>query len=344
MAHVGTSYKESVDLRMSHCNRLKLVQLNYTLRMLAACAGILFAGCQRPVRIAVIPRTTGVMLWEAEHSGAVEAARKYGFQVYWNAPTREDDLEGQIALLQRIRAEKFDGLVLAPDQALALMTPVRNIVAAHIPTVIVSSPLPLPIEQGLSYILNNDSETGRIAATRLSRVLGTTGTVGLISLDPNLMGLMAQVRAFDETLASVAPRIQIVDRRLGAFNAAEVQQITSEMLNRHPNLDAIVSFTAVATRGAFLTLQKRRAARPIKLIACEQDADIIAAVERGEIDSVVAEDAYQMGYQAIQTIAAMRQGAKLRQRILLRPLLITRENVNSPQVRRALHFGWSDTN
>ena len=327
---------------MSHFNRSGIVQMNH-LAGISLFALFLTVGCQRQARIAVIPRTTGVMLWEAEHSGASAAARKRGFQIYWNAPTREDDVEGQIALLQRIKNEKFDGLVLAPDQALALMTPVRNIVAARIPTVVVSSPLPLPPETGLSYILNDDSETGRTAAERLGFVLAAKGTVGLISLDPNLLGLMAQVRSFDETLRHRFPRIQVVDRSLGAFNGAEVQQITGDMLDKYPALDAIVSFTAVATRGAFLSLRKRNRTRRVKLIGCEQEADIIAAVERGEIDSVVAEDAYQMGYRAIETIAAMRQGAKPQERVLLRPLLITRENVNSSEIKRALNFGWSDS-
>ena len=62
---------------------------------------VLLAGCQRnsPITIAVIPRTTGTMLWEPEHGGAQAAALKLGARIYWNAPTREDDIEGQIALV-----------------------------------------------------------------------------------------------------------------------------------------------------------------------------------------------------------------------------------------------------
>ena len=327
---------------MSQSNCARVVQMNYgalfAFALLAAV--LLLAGCERKMRIAVIPRTTGVMLWEAERSGAFAAARRHGFEIYWNAPTREDDVEGQIALLERVRKEHFDGVVLAPDQALALMTPFRKVLEAGIPGGVVSSPLPLPPQPGLRYILNDDEGTGRLAARRLGAMLNGRGSVALLSLDPNLLGLMAQVRAFETTLHSEFSSIEIVDRRLGAFNGAEVEQITGDVLRMHPGLGALVSFTAVATRGAYLALQRAKLQGTVKLVGCEQEADIIDAVARGEIDSIVAEDTYQMGFQAVEGIAAFLQGAASHPTVLLRPLLITKRNADSDEVKKALNFGW----
>jgi ribose transport system substrate-binding protein len=311
---------------------------------LALLLSLMPGGCEtrRRIRIAMVPRTTGVVLWEAERAGAIAAAGKHGFEIYWNAPTREDDVEGQIALLERIRKADFAGVVLAPDQALALMTPVGKIVSSGIPTVIVSSPLPLAPRSGLCYIVNDDEESGRMAAKRVALQLRGKGAVALLSLDPRLLGIMAQVRAFEDFLQHHYPAIHVVDRRLGAFNGAEAQQITSEIIDAHPQLDALVSFTSVATRGASLTLRSRDPQARIKLIGYEQDGDIIAAVSEGKIDAVLAEDSYQMGYRAIESIACFRQGKPVAPRVLLKPLLITRENVNSPETKKALNFGWSE--
>ena len=46
--------------------------------------------------IAVIPRTTANEMWESVHKGAEIAGHQTGFHIYWNAPTREDDIERQI--------------------------------------------------------------------------------------------------------------------------------------------------------------------------------------------------------------------------------------------------------
>ena len=121
-----TGLLESVSqwlyISMGQINPVRIVQMNHTrtlcpsfLSTILFLIGVVFTtGCDRRLRIAVIPRTTGVMLWEAEHVGAMAAAKKYGFEIYWNAPTREDDVEGQIALLDRIRNQNFVGLVSRP--------------------------------------------------------------------------------------------------------------------------------------------------------------------------------------------------------------------------------------
>src|SRR5579884_1067267 len=126
---------------------------------------VLAIGCRSgPPVIAVVPRTTGMSLWEKEHTGAEAAAGAHGMKIYWNAPTREDDVQGQIALVQRIIDKHYDGLILSPDQTLALMTPVRRAVSKGIPTVILGSALPLDPGGKLSYILSDDEEAGRMAA------------------------------------------------------------------------------------------------------------------------------------------------------------------------------------
>ncbi len=55
-------------------------------------------------------------------------------------PSREDDLPRQIQIVNNAVARGVIGLVLAPDHAVALLSPVQAAIAQGIPTVIVSSP------------------------------------------------------------------------------------------------------------------------------------------------------------------------------------------------------------
>ncbi len=138
-------------------------------------------GMHSQVRIAFIPQTEGTMTWEAAHVGAEIAAERTGAYVYWNAPTREDDVEAQIALIDRVVNDGYQGLVLAPDQALALISPVRRALAHRISTVIIASPLPIPAGGDLSYILNDDQEGGQMAAKRVGELLRGHGTVAILA-------------------------------------------------------------------------------------------------------------------------------------------------------------------
>ena len=91
---------------------------------------LISAGCaQRPRTIAFIPQETADDLWEPAHVGATNAARGSGFRVYWNGPTRPDDVQRQILLLDRAIQRGDQGTMIAPGQSLALMTPVLRAIS-----------------------------------------------------------------------------------------------------------------------------------------------------------------------------------------------------------------------
>ena len=182
---------------------------------------VLAAGCRSaPPTSAVIPRTTGMSLWEPEHAGATAAAVKYNMRVYWNAPTREDDVQGQLALVQQIIDKGYAGLVLAPDQTLALMTLVRRGLAKDIPTVIVGTALLLKPGGKLAYILSDDEKAGRLAAQRIGLILHGKGSVAILGIDPDISGVLQRVRSFESTLAQEYSKYHNIGKENGVFQCS----------------------------------------------------------------------------------------------------------------------------
>jgi ribose transport system substrate-binding protein len=289
-------------------------------------------------KVAVIPRTSGTMLWEPEHGGAEAAGRRNNLWIYWNAPTREDDTAAQIALVERITHGDYQGLVLAPDQALALMTPVRRAVAHGLCTVIVGSPLSIPASDGLSYIINDDEEGGRMAARRVALLLHGKGSVGIIGINPNISGIMIRARSFESYLAENYPEIQIAQKRMGSFNVPHEQQVAEEMLRSNENLDVIVALTWPSVRGAISTIESEPGKLSTKVIGFDPDA---LPFEAESLDSVIVQNTREMGYQAVGLIAARLRGQPMPPLVKLEPVLVTRENVNSKQVGNLTSMDWS---
>ena len=287
-----------------------------------------------PPTVAVIPRTTGMSLWEPEHAGAAAAAAKHNMRVYWNAPTREDDVQGQLALVQRIIDKGYAGLVLAPDQTLALMTLVRRALAKDIPTVIVGTALPLKPGGKLAYILSDEEKAGRLAAQRIGLTLHGKGSVAILGIDPDISGVLERVRSFESTLAQEYPKIIISEKRTGSFNVPFEQQTAEDVLNSNPTLDAILAVTTDSTRGAYSALVETGRVGRVRLVGCDQD--LLMPLMTGEMDSVIVQDTYQMGYRAIESIAAERRGEVVPPVTRIDPKVVTRENLSSPDVRRML--------
>jgi ribose transport system substrate-binding protein len=316
--------------------------LKHQLAAFVACASIFISSCKSTSpQVAIIPQTTATTLWEAEHAGAESAAKKLGMKTYWNAPTRGDDVQRQITLVDNAINRHYRGLILAPDQPLALMVPVREALRQGIPTVIVGTSLPMSLDPSLSYIVNDDIATGQIAAAYIGKILAGEGRVAVLGVDPESPGALEILHSFETTLERDFPRIALVDRRTGSSNESEAQQVANESLAKDPHLSAIFTLTAIATRGAYLALHSRGLTSQVKLVGFEQDLELMSLVRDGQINGLIAENTYQMGYQAMELIARSRGTERVGEQIKLAPKLLTADNADSPEVQRLISMDWS---
>jgi ribose transport system substrate-binding protein len=311
-----------------------------SLLLIFACVAALLGltGCQRRsrVEIAVIPRTSGAMLWEPEHVGAQAAALKLGARVYWNAPTREDDIEGQIALVQRVSLENYQGIILAPDQSRALMTPVRRAMMRGLSVVVIGSPLPMPPGDRLSYVLNDEEAGSRIAGQRLASILHCQGSVAILGIDRDIAGIVTRARSVEQFLATACPAVRVV-KKDGSFKFPHEQQVAEETLRANPDLDAVVGLTSTSTAGALSALRNIHTTRPIRVIGFDPDS---LGFENPRLDSLVVEDTRRMGAEAVRLIVGKIHGVSGPPVTQIEPVLVTRENVNSAEIRELTSMEW----
>lgn len=327
------------DLRFGRF-QLRRIQVHF-LTILAGSVWLTFCcGCSRQRgKIAVIPETTAVTIWEAEHAGAGFAAEKSDTQLYWNAPTSEDDIRRQQALIERITDEHYRALVLAPDQTLELMSPVQRALAHGMRIVVVASPLTLPPSADLSYIVNDDEASGRMAALRIGEILHGSGRVAVLGVAPESLSSLTILHSFETALEKKYPAIVISERRFGTHNGTEAQQSADEVLSSDHDVGAIFALSSAASDGAFAALQSHGLTSRVKLVGFEQSAELANLVRLGFMDSLIAENTYEMGYRAIRLLAQPPGSSP--QEIKLEPTLLTQENIGSPEVRPLINTDWS---
>ncbi|WP_114205926.1 substrate-binding domain-containing protein [Acidisarcina polymorpha] len=300
---------------------------------------LILSSCKpAPPTVAVIPRACGTALWEPAHAGAEEVARAHGMTVYWNAPTLSNDVQKQIGLLERIVRKRYRGIVLAPDETLALRTPVQQVLAKHIPIVVVGTELGIEPDHNLSYVLNDEVSGGQLAARRLGEILGGEGSVAVLGLDPKLWSLTLRERSFEETLASEFPHINVVARRLGQAGVAQEQEVAEELLQSGITPSAIVALSADATRGAYYALVEFKQTVAIKLIGFDQD--LVPPIRNGGLDSVIVQNSYKIGRLAMEQIYRRLRGETISEKTLVEPELLTRDNIDSDAMHQIFTAHW----
>lgn len=319
--------------------RRRRIPVFFSLALLASLAGafILFRHSQPPV-IAVIPRTCGTFLWEAEHTGVARIAPRFGLRIYWNGPMREDDLQGQIDILTEALNRGMRGIILSPIAALPLRVPVRKAVEHGVPVVVIGTDLGLAPGKDLAYVLNDEALGGRMAARRIGNRLNGRGNVAILGINRELTSTAERALSVERTFAAEFPGIAVTFRSVARPTVSQEQQVAEKMLVDGGQIDGIVALTEASTRGAFYALTEFNRATTTPLVGFDQN--ILAPIRTGEIDSVVIEDTNQMGRVAMQLMNQELHGGAKQAYVMVEPKLVTKKTIDSPATQEILDLSW----
>ena len=105
---------------------------------------------------------------------------------------------------------------------------------------------------------------------------------------------------------------------------------------RYDDASLLVALNVTQARSAFGALQRANLTGKVILIGCEQDFDVVYRVRTGDMDSVIAKDTGTMIRDAMEWIRSRREGKATTTTILVAPQLVTRSNVDSPEIQRVL--------
>ncbi len=251
---------------------------------------------------------------------------------------REDDVQGQIEILAQTVRDRKAGVIIAPIEDLPLRAPLERTLDAGTPVVVIATDVGLPPGPRLSYVINDERLGGRLAARRLGEVLHGHGTVAIFGISNKLASLVERARSLETTLTNEFPGIQVVFRSLALPTVSQEQQAAEHLLANGPPPDAIVSLSETSTRGTFFALIEFKRNGKIPLVGFDQN--LLAPIRTGEIDSVVIQNTYQMGRAAMQVISKQIAGEPVLSRTTIEPELVTRLNIDAPEVRETLDLDW----
>ena len=276
--------------------------------------------------VAFIPRTTGANYDEDMRRGAQAVAHNLGYRVYWNAPTREDDLDRQIQLAEAAVRRGAKALILGPTNSGGITTLIDGLVARKFPVVVVQTEAPVPTGPYLTSVTPNQDEFGLIAAERIEHVIGGTGQVAIVGLEPGTPETFMRARSFMRAVAK-NPEIEVVAQLPGSVQILEAEQSTREIISSFPGIRAIFAVSADATLGAMLALQDRDPQRSIALVGCDRDWFLEQNLREGKLDSLVTADPNRIGELALRAAVAGAEGRRLPPPQRVDAFLLTRENL-----------------
>lgn len=264
--------------------------------------------------------------------GVEKAGRDMGVSVRVLAPTTQDSVEEQVRIMEDMIQADIDGFVLVPVDSNGIMPGVRKAKEANIPVATIGTPAAQEtfLRTGVDY-----TETGYLVAKAVAEEIGGKGKVIIIEGPPGAQNAIERLDG-NRTGFGEFPGIEIVASQTANFRRTEGMQVTENLLQAHPDVDAIVAANDESALGA---IQALRAAGKTDVIVGGFDGNMDGAQAIKDGDMLISYNTDPFGSAYLATVYIVQHlvsGVEPPQYFVpfpsaLNDPLITKENVEDYQ-------------
>jgi len=292
--------------------------------------------------IAVIPKGTTHEFWKSINAGAFKArdelnAKGIKVDTIWKGPLKEDDRDQQIQVVENFTSRRVNGIVLAPLDSQALVSPVETASQAGVPVLVMDSGL--KTEKYVSFVATDNYKGGVMAGEHLGKLLGGKGNVILLRYQVGSASTEEREAGFLEALKKF-PDIKLISTNQYAGPTRETgYQASQNLLNRFGNevsgIFCPCEPPTVAMAKALKDIGK--GSGKVKMVGFDAGSDSVRDLKNGDVQGLVVQNPVLMGYLSVMTMMKHLQGEKVEKRIDTGVVLVTPENMNEPNIKELLY-------
>lgn len=302
-----------------------------------------FAGCGQKSEtgsksgkktIALIVKSTDSEYWLTVKAGAEKAAKEAGVDIIFKGPATEQDIQGQINIVEDAINQKVDGIVLAASDTKALIQPAEKAIDAKIPLVTVDSGA--DSSKIASFIATDNEAAAAQGADMLAKLIGESGKVGIVNFVPGVSTAVQREKGFRDEMAK-HKGVQLLQTQYSQSDKAKAMAITEDILTANPDVKAIFAANNRSALGVAQALKGKGVAGKVKLVAFDADPDEIKGLEDGSITALIVQNPFKMGEEGVKNVLALMEGKTVEKRIDTGVTIVTKENMNDPEVKKVLY-------
>ncbi|MDO9619225.1 MAG: substrate-binding domain-containing protein [Pseudomonas sp.] len=270
--------------------------------------------------------------WGQVEVGARQAAKEYGLDMHFRGPSREGRVETQLQMINWVLEHGCKALVIAPS-GLEIVPRVQQLAAHGINTVYFDRDLPGSAVRGV--VATDNFRAGVQAGQALAAALGGQGQVALLRLKTGVPSTSERERGFRQGAEQGGLSI-LVDTYIGDDSQVAVEALREQL----PQLAGVFTPNSTSSRAALAALRRLGKAGALLHIGFDADPLLLEALSKGEIHSLMIQQAHAIGYQAVQLAAQSLRGELAAQpvNIALQVQQVSRENLAQWQRAREVEL------
>lgn len=282
----------------------------------------------KPKRMFAIVYATSDILYKEVTKKAEKVSQRLGVQLIVKAPD-EANAEQQIRMMENLVKQHVDGIAISPVDADALTPYINKAVQSGIRVVCFDNDAPK--SKRLAYVGIDNYEAGSRLAEKLANDLGGQGMVIAETGQYGFSSIQQRVAGFKDYLSRM-PEIQLLDIQTNGDNLDRAIHNLETMIDAHPHFDAFVGMDTLAGSSAILVWK----AKGLSQIALTTNdlPEMLDGVKNEQLTAILSLQEGVWGDRIINTLNDAYEGKEAQQPSLIEPIMITKENLGSYQVKQ----------
>jgi ribose transport system substrate-binding protein len=292
-------------------------------------------GTQQQYKLTLIQGVKGDQFYVTMQCGAQEAAQAAGATLDVAAPD-EFDASLQTPVVNAVVAKKPDAILVAPTDTKAMIPSLTVAKQAGIKLVFVDTTTENGAELAESEIASDNEEGGREAARTLAKLTGEKGSVLVINVNAGISTTDARAKGFEEELKNYSNM-----KSLGVEYSNDKAEIAAAKataaLAAHPDMVGIFGTNLFSAEGAATGLRSAGASEKVKIVGFDAGPKQVEDLEQGIVQALIAQKPADIGKAGVEQAIAALKGESVQKKIGTGFVVVTKENMNSPDVEPFLY-------
>ena len=253
--------------------------------------------------------------------GMKDAAEKYHADVVILSPDSETEEEVQKNMIRDLLKTDIQAIAVSPIDSYECEDYLNFAREKGISVYACDTPIE---DSEIPYIGIDNEKLGYELGEQLAKALDHKGKIGVIAGDFKQAGHRMRVTGFEKYMEK-EPGITIEMVRSGYSNMRVSQKDVDEILGKYPDLNGIMTTSAVTALG----LSEATEGREISIVSVDAQEDALKAVQDGRIVALGAQSGYQIGYETIRYIVKDLEGEGTGEDEILDSQVLTEENIDT---------------
>lgn len=259
---------------------------------------------------AVILKVLSSQFWQSMRDGIQAEADRLGIKVDIYASNSEDDVEGQVTLLENAISKGYKAIGVAPISDVNLNNAIADATSKGIYIVDIDEKVNLEALTQLGgacygYVATDNVAVGKLGAEYLIGLIGGTGEVAIV--EGKAGAISGESRRDGARAAFEAAGVTIVASQPADWDRTKAYDVATNYITANPNLKAIYCCNDTMAMGVQEAVEA--SGKDIKVCGTDGNEDAIQSVADGKLAATVAQDPAAVGAKGLQLmIEAVEKG------------------------------------